>query len=266
MNEGFASFYGYDSSHIYFPEYDILSDWIGRKVSTMTNDASIYTSTVIGENVETESEILDMFGDLQYRKGGAILNMMQYAMGNDTYNTAIKEYINTYAHINAESNNLFTILNDKLELSGDMTSSFILQPGFPAVFVNIDSINDNKITFNLTQKRFIKQGPKFYQNDVYFDPEGLHHEFAKQNWYIHTAIITVSDSDLDYNGIITNDTEVIEISRVSKDNNEYYLFNDAFRNYYSVVYDDTLFDMILNSLESLTYWNQQNVAVDRFCK
>ena len=267
LNEGFARFYGYDSPHIYFPEYNILSTWIERKIDIMNDDASIYTSTVIGENVQTASEIDAMFSDLQYDKAGSVINMMQYTMGNDTYNEAIKEYINTYAHKNVISDNLFEILNNKLELSGNMISSFVSQPGFPAVFININTKTDNNITFELTQKRFIKQGPRYYEDNPYFDPEGLHKEFAKQNWYIHTSMITASDSDSDsnYNGIITNESYLnIEIPRIYNNNSEYYLFNNEFKNYYSVIYDDILFNMILNSLESLSYWNKQNIIIDRF--
>ena len=119
------------------------------------------------------------------------------------------------------------------------------------------------IKFKLAQQRFVTQGPKFY-DDAYFDPEGLAMEFAEQNWYIHTKMVTaVTDSE--YNGTITNETEYVEIARVIEADTdvEYYLFNNEFKNYYIVSYDEESFQMILDSFGSLSHWNQNNIIVDR---
>ena len=264
LNEGFAEWYGYDAAHIYFPEYDVQADWIEKKIDMMVVDSSIYTTSVIGTDVQTVSDILSMFGDLQYVKGGAILNMMQYVMGNSTYNEAVRQYIDTHAYINAESADLFAVFNDELSLAGDMTSSYVSQPGLPIVFVSVEEQTDDMIQFKLTQQRFVTQGPKFY-DDAYFDPEGLADEFAEQNWYIHTKMVTaVTDSE--YNGTITNETEYVEIARVTEADTdvEYYLFNNEFKNYYIVSYDEASFQMILDSFGSLSHWNQNNIIVDRF--
>eukprot|EP01084_Bolivina_argentea_P282573 483716_1 len=175
LNEGFAQFYGYDTAHIFYPELHILTDWINEKKDMMLKDISMYTESIVGENIESVSQIFDMFGDYQYTKAGAVLEMMKYVMGNETFNQSIVEYIHTYKHINAESKDLINIFNSYYEHSGDMLHSYIMQPGVPIVYVDAGVEADTMI-WTIRQERFIKQGSQFY-SQPYFDPDNVNEQF-----------------------------------------------------------------------------------------
>eukprot|EP01084_Bolivina_argentea_P103959 186194_1 len=98
LNEGFATFFGYDAANIFYPELQIYPTFLMGINNLMMGDASIYVGTTIGVDVQSQSDVLGMFGGLQYTRGGAILRMLQGFMGNDSFYGALGEYIATYQY------------------------------------------------------------------------------------------------------------------------------------------------------------------------
>lgn len=80
--------------------------------------------------------------------------MMENFIGPDVFYNAISTYLNKYAYLNAESADLFNILQDAVGSKLNVTAimdTWTRQEGFPVI-----NVQKSENTFVLTQKRFLE--------------------------------------------------------------------------------------------------------------
>lgn len=101
--------------------------------------------------------------------------MLDNFVGSDIFYAGITTYLNQYAYQNAETSNLFSILQDAVGSSLDITpimDTWTRQMGFPVVNVAKDGN-----VYTLTQKRFLAD-PK-----AVYDPAESKYGYVKRDSY-----------------------------------------------------------------------------------
>ena len=95
-----------------------------------------------------------------------VINTVSNIMGNSAFLGGITTYLNTYEFSVATSEELGTVLDGVFPGISAVMNSYILQEGFPLIIMNatVDSANDNNLLFAVEQRRFVKQGQRFYMN------------------------------------------------------------------------------------------------------
>ncbi len=105
----------------------------------------------------------DMFDAVSYAKGGRILHMLRYAIGNDAFFASLKLYLTKYAYKSAEIHNLRMCFE---EITGqDMNwffNQWFLKAGHPQLDINY-SYSNNRKTVSIITKQVQDSSVGLYQ-------------------------------------------------------------------------------------------------------
>ncbi|XP_070159038.1 aminopeptidase A isoform X2 [Polyergus mexicanus] len=153
LNEGFATFMSFKSANEILTNQKYMEQFtIDVMHKVMITDAKLSSHPII-QNLENPDEITSFFDEISYQKGASIIRMMENFIEPDVFYNAISTYLNKYAYLNAETADLFNILQDavgeKLNITAIM-DTWTRQEGYPVINVQKSG---NK--FILYQKRFL---------------------------------------------------------------------------------------------------------------
>ena len=135
LNEAFANWMDVKISRSLFPE--LRQDLEMSQYTAFGSDASA-TSKAIRREVKTEEDALIGMG-LNYTKGGALLDWIEQAMGEEAFRAGIRRYMKENAWGNATADVLWRTLESGTDFAvADFANDFLNQPGFPLVTVARD--------------------------------------------------------------------------------------------------------------------------------
>ena len=101
-----------------------------------------------------ESNIFEVFDDITYDKGGAVLGMFEAQVGEDVFRDGLRRYMSAHRYSNATADDLWYHLS---QASGTdlnpIIGGWIRQRGFPLLKVTTDCI-DSLTRVQLSQERF----------------------------------------------------------------------------------------------------------------
>ena len=102
----------------------------------------------------TESEAFNVFDEITYQKGGAVLSMFESAIGEATFRDGLRRYIAAHAYSNATADDLWHHLSQAAgrDLTGEI-GGWIRQPGFPVLDVATRCAG-GRTEVRLSQQRF----------------------------------------------------------------------------------------------------------------
>ncbi|XP_076673132.1 aminopeptidase A isoform X7 [Andrena cerasifolii] len=246
LNEGFASFMQYKSANAILPDWGLMDLFlIDQMHSVFVTDAKLSSHPIV-QTVSNPDEITAIFDEISYKKGSSVIRMMENFIGPDVFYGAISTYLNKFIFHNAETADLFKILQeaspDHLNVTAIM-DTWTRQKGFPVVNVHK---SDNK--YILTQKRFLADP------DAQFDSSDSKYGYK---WTIPITYITNRTSKSNLLWFDKNaENLVIEFNETI----EWIKFNTDEVGYYRVNYEATEWET-LNHL--LRYYHQRLSVSDR---
>jgi aminopeptidase N len=163
LNEGFATWMQKKASDHLNPGWHIWLRAGDEKENVMAQDA-LRTAHSIQQKIADESEIDSAFDDITYRKGGAVIRMIEDYIGADSFQAGIRDYIREHAYGNAATADLWAALEKASgkEL-GKIAGSFVEQPGIPLIKVEAADVG-GKPALRLTQERFTLNDPNAANN------------------------------------------------------------------------------------------------------
>ena len=153
LNEAFASWLSYHAVQTLTPEYDIWDEVQRFKDHVMDVD-SLASSHPIYNRVETPSDAMEMFDEITYEKGCAILRMLHNFLGDEAFKQGLQGYLREFAEGNAAGGDLWRNLQQASnEPVSQIMESWILQAGQPIVSVALEG-SGGETRLRLTQGRF----------------------------------------------------------------------------------------------------------------
>ena len=107
-----------------------------------------------------ESSIFEVFDDITYEKGGAVLGMFEAQLGDDVFRDGLRRYMVAHRYSNATADDLWYHLSQAAgtDLSPSI-GAWIRQRGFPLLKVST-SCKDGRTGVDLSQERFTSTGAK----------------------------------------------------------------------------------------------------------
>lgn len=164
LNEAFASWLGYKIAQEIYPEQRVDLRFLGRVLGAMEADSRA-SARQIRQPIESHHDIVSAFDAITYRKGGAILRMVEQWIGPDVFRDAVRNYIHEFTDKNATYEDLLAALESA---SGEnvraVMTSFLFEPGLPLVTVST-SCEDGQGSLTLRQERFIPLGGEAPEGD-----------------------------------------------------------------------------------------------------
>jgi len=167
LNEAFASWFGTKATDYLRPDWRL---WDGFGRSALWTDA-LKSTRAIHANVKSPDEAIEMFDDITYVKGSAVLRMLERYVGADVFQRGVQLYMKTHAFKTATTDDLWwAIAASSSKPIPEMMHTWIFQPGFP--LVSVSSINSGK-ELHLTQERFLTEMPAKPPITKWMVPVGL---------------------------------------------------------------------------------------------
>lgn len=221
LNEGFASFMQYKSGNAVLPHWGLMDEFLVDQMhSVFVTDAKLSSHPIV-QTVSNPDEITAIFDEISYKKGSSVIRMMENFIGEEIFYGGISTYLNTYIYHNAETADLFNILQKAVGKHINVTAimdTWTRQKGFPVVNVQKSG---NK--YKLTQKRFLADP------DASFDPSDSPYGYK---WTIPITYITNRSStptlvwfDKDASDLEIEITEPISMIKFNADEVGYYRVN-----------------------------------------
>ena len=106
LNEGFASWMGTKATNALRPEWEPASagSWRGAADEPRLRR---HVPHPIVQKIETVEQISQAFDSITYRKGEAVLTMLEDYVGEDAWRQGVRDYIATYRLRNTVTDNLW---------------------------------------------------------------------------------------------------------------------------------------------------------------
>jgi aminopeptidase N len=155
LNEGFASWMASKASDDLNPEWGSLTQSVAfDRQGAIARDARVTTHPII-QHVETPDQISQAFDDITYRKGEAVIRMLEGAVGPDVFRDGVRRYMAKYKYGNTVTDNLWA---EVAATSGKpvkpMMDSFTTQGGVPLIKVGNPTCTNGVTKVVLSQSRF----------------------------------------------------------------------------------------------------------------
>uniref|UniRef100_A0A8C7VND8 Aminopeptidase n=1 Tax=Oncorhynchus mykiss TaxID=8022 RepID=A0A8C7VND8_ONCMY len=230
LNEGFAKFMEFVSVNITNPELQVNDFFLGKCFEAMEVD-SLSSSHPVSSQVDTPTQIQEMFDDVSYDKGACILNMLRDFLTPEAFKIGIVRYLRRYSYQNTVNSHLWESLtnvinprnsqhtsqsthchSDQLDVRAIM-DTWTLQEGFPLVTVEVRGRQ-----VRLSQERYLKT-----------DDPSQTHGFL---WQVPLTYITSSSSTV-HRFLLKTRTDVLYLPEEV----EWVKFNVDMSGYYMVHYE-----------------------------
>ena len=177
LNEAFATWMADKAEDVLKPEWRIWDDFAVERAGTLDADAIVATRSVQSP-VNSPNDALEMFDEITYSKGAALLRMLETYLGEDKFQKGIQAYMKAHAFANASTTDLWDALSSASGSSADSASTkkkskdskkgqvdvaklmdaWVHQPGCPIVsYGPISEPTANKkasLKLELSQRRF----------------------------------------------------------------------------------------------------------------
>ena len=152
LNESFANMMEYVVIDALYPEWNVWLDHAGYEVVQALRRDAIDGVQAVRVDVNHPDEISTLFDpSIVYAKGGRLLRMLQFWLGDEEMQTGLRAYFSKFAYQNTTADDLWQCLE---EASGqpvaEVMHSWIQQPGYPIVHAR----RVDPKTIELTQEQF----------------------------------------------------------------------------------------------------------------
>lgn len=153
LNEAFASWLSYYAVDRLTPQYAIWDAVQQAKDHVLEVDALISTHPIY-KRVETPSDALEMFDEITYQKGCAVLRMLHSFLGEEAFKQGLQGYLREFAEGNAAGNDLWRNLQQVAHAPvTQIMESWILQGGHPIIGIEVEGAGGDT-RLRLSQQRY----------------------------------------------------------------------------------------------------------------
>uniref|UniRef100_A0A2N9FTL6 Alpha-aminoacylpeptide hydrolase n=1 Tax=Fagus sylvatica TaxID=28930 RepID=A0A2N9FTL6_FAGSY len=143
----------YMATDIMFPEWKIWTQFLRQTADGLRMDA-LEQSHPIEVEVHLARSIEEIFDAISYKKGSAVIRMLQGFLGDDMFQKSLSSYMKSYAGKNAKTEDLWCVLSEESGLQIDsMMAGWTKKKGYPVISVKS---KDNILEFE--QSQFLSSG------------------------------------------------------------------------------------------------------------
>ncbi|XP_067940049.1 aminopeptidase Ey-like isoform X2 [Watersipora subatra] len=169
LNEGFATYVEYIGVDFTEPTWQMLDQFVITDVQSTLKADSLATSHPIYVEVQHPDEINEIFDSISYGKGGSLIRMMRYFLGDVTFTRALSNYIDNKQYRDAHHDHLWQAMQDEADRQQikddrgnalnvkEILDTWLLQMGYPLLEVQSNPPTaDGKVTLTVTQSHFLQ--------------------------------------------------------------------------------------------------------------
>ncbi len=231
LNESFATFLSYKMIEKIYPEWNPVVDQFTRTGLALFNDSLINTHP-IDVNVDNPEQISQIFDNISYGKGAAILRMIETYLGEANFKKGLRKYLNNNMYKNAKGSELWNALETESKVPvSKIMSSWIEKPGYPVIIATKESGS-----LKLEQFRFKLSG------------------LDKDVWPVPISIKAENK----------NDVFLMESDSVKYDSTSIITLNRTASGFYRVMYRGELLNEVLSKTSGMDMYEKWGILNDYY--
>ncbi|CAG2166902.1 unnamed protein product [Oppiella nova] len=253
LNEGFASFMENLGVNYIHPEWKMLDQFVVTTTQYAMALDSLQSSHPIKADVKNPSEIEAIFDVISYKKGAALIQMLENFLGVENLRLGLSKYLNKYQYRTARTSDLWHCFSDVSQSQAINVSAimdtWIEQKGYPVVSVR--RVGDQLV---LSQRRFLSSVPDSdatTTSDI--SPFGY-------KWIIPVTLITDETAGTTPQLIWFNTTEM---SVPLDERHQWFKVNVNQSGFYRVNYDPSVWQALTDVLHNHSFNRHVLSATDR---
>ncbi|HEX8623321.1 MAG TPA: M1 family metallopeptidase [Allosphingosinicella sp.] len=154
LNEGFASWMATKATTALHPEWQPELGNVEGRESAINLDSVSSTHPVV-QRVQTVEQISQAFDAITYRKGEAVITMLEDYVGEDAWRRGVQDYIRAHKLGNTQTDDLWQAVE---KAAGKPVTAiahdFTLQPGVPLIRVESAACRGGRTALSLRQGEF----------------------------------------------------------------------------------------------------------------
>ncbi|KAG7211603.1 hypothetical protein KM043_010858 [Ampulex compressa] len=241
LNEGFATFFQYYTTHQVEPSWRLLEQFVVKVLqsSAFVADAQ-ESSRAMNHDVTTQKQISSLFDAISYQKAGSVIRMMSHFLTEPVFKNGLQKYLQACKLKTADSDELFKHLQTAATESKlfpkdfDMKTTmdaWVNKPGYPVVNVIRKNQSDE---VEVTQERFLMASNK-----------------DKTTWYVPLNYATENEPNFDNTTAaewLKPDGKAVTIKGLNA--SQWVIFNKQQTGYYRVNYDNENWNLLAKYLNT----------------
>ncbi len=153
LNESFASFVGDKATDALNPEWLMKRDIVADAAPAFGLDSLVSTHAISME-VRNVDEASERFDAITYNKGQAVLRMIETFLGEDTFRSGVRIYLERHRESNATADDFWHALDEasRQDVTA-LANAWIHEPGHPLVRCSVREESD-ALVVSVRQERF----------------------------------------------------------------------------------------------------------------
>lgn len=138
LNESFANLMEYRAVDALFPEWNIWNEFVRREIGSALSRDALPNVQPVQVEVNHPDELGALFDpSIVYAKGGSLLNMVRWLVGEDNFRKGLKTYFEEFEYQNTVADDLWNHIGQASGLDiKAMMQTWLQKPGFPVVQVS----------------------------------------------------------------------------------------------------------------------------------
>jgi aminopeptidase N len=153
LNEGFASWMENKAADHFFPQWNKWLQSESDRQRAMRQDSNRTTHPVV-QPVISADQADEAFDDITYRKGQAVIRMLEAYIGEQAFRDGVRNYMKRYAYQNTVTDDFWMELERVSRPLKVIADEFTLQPGVPLISVETETLDGGKTKLAVVQQRF----------------------------------------------------------------------------------------------------------------
>lgn len=166
LNESFATYMATKIVNEFYPHWELWDQFLETSMNAAMMLDALKTSHPIDVKVRKPSEVREIFDNISYDKGGCVLRMLKFFVGESNFQKGLHYYLTKHRYQNATGQNLWeSIEKVSKKPIKNMMSTWIKQVGFPIV-----EVSEKNSHLLLKQNRFLLEPDKKNRNGLWMIP------------------------------------------------------------------------------------------------
>lgn len=250
LNEGFATFMEYLAVQSLIPEYKVWTQFVTSELRLALRLDGLKSSHPIQVPVSNPAEIDEIFDDISYAKGSAVIRMLHQFITDEVFRRGMSLYLSRFKYKNAQTQDLWAALQEASSKPvQDVMSTWTKQKGYPIVSVSETHDGTNRV-IKLSQEKFASNGI-------------LPEDEKDYQWIVPISIVTSSDSPVQ-DILLSSRTSEVVIPNLQP--GDWVKFNVGTVGVYRVQYSESMLQSLLPAVQSkkLPPLDRLNILDDLF--
>jgi aminopeptidase N len=239
LNEGFATWIGWDCINKLHPEWQVWEKFILKDYYSVLELDSLTSSHPIQNQVEDSQKITEIFDEITYEKGCCIIRMLEQHIGSEKFKLSIQKYLSLYSYKNATTEQLWDVLTQSTQINvTKLMNDWVTQSNYPIVNVKVKHLS-NKTSIEVRQQNVTQ-----HLNTQNSSPLN-----KNKQWTIPTLFKEKYDNNISFNVFQPNTTFLFSqetLTRIIKLNKDQLGF-------YRVKYDDEILEQFKILIKNKTF-------------